>query len=144
MEQKQEMHDVVEMLLNRMKDYPEDFYGVDPGRDFVHNKWIEALNTARQVMTEEEKLVVEAELQTAKRAVYMGAALKTIMSEDVPMEEVDTHARLKQILNATNITNTNIIQTTATQRAIEAQIQRDAMMRNAYAQSYPISGSALG
>lgn len=83
-----EMHDVVEMLLSRMRDYPEDFYGVDPGRDFVYNKWLEALNTAKQVMTEEEKLIVEAELQAAKRAVYMGAALKTMMSPDEPMEEV--------------------------------------------------------
>ena len=29
MEQKQEMHDVVEMLLSRMRDYPEDLVG-DP------------------------------------------------------------------------------------------------------------------
>ena len=138
-----EMHDVVEMLLNRIKDYPEDFYGVDPGRDFVHNKWIEALNTARQVMTEEEKLVVEAELQTAKRAVYMGAALKTMLGSDEPEQVNESMIMKTQGRYSTNITTANTIQSTATQRAIEAQMQRDMMM-NAYAQSYPISGSALG
>lgn len=85
MEQKQEMHDVVEMLLNRIKDYPEDFYVVGGG--YVYNKWLEALNTAKQVMRPEEKAAVESALEKAKRAVYMGAALKTMMGEDLPVEE---------------------------------------------------------
>lgn len=83
-----EMHDVVEMLLSRIKDYPEDFVS-DPNdyRDRVPTKWYRALQTARQVMSEEELFIVEAALELAKRTVYLGIALKTVMGGDEVQEE---------------------------------------------------------
>ena len=132
-----EMHDVVEMLLNRMRDYPEDFYNGDG--DYLYNKWLEALNTAKQVMTEEEKLAIEAELQAAKRAVYMGAALKTMMSPDVPVQEdvrsrkittgspfATTSLSQSQLLPTSATTPTNIIsQLQHRQREAEIRMQQD-------------------
>ena len=85
MEQKQEMHDVVEMLLSRMRDYPEDFVG-DPAdyRDMTENKWKKALRLVSGVVAPHEKEALDIRLEEARRAVYMGAALKTIMSDGEP------------------------------------------------------------
>lgn len=87
------MHDVVEMLLTRIKDYPEDFV-IDPegyrlGKYVEPTKWSQALQTAKEVMTEEERVVIDDAMEMAKRAIYMGAALKTIMSEEVAKPEPD-------------------------------------------------------
>lgn len=88
MEQKQEMHDVVEMLLSRMRDYPEDFVG-DPAdyRDMTENKWKKALRLVSGVVAPHEKEALDIRLEEARRAVYMGAALKVMLSPDEPMEE---------------------------------------------------------
>jgi len=85
------MHDVVEMLLTRIKDYPEDFVREPSPKNLYEEsgklgKWYAALRTAQEVMTEEEKVVINDALEMAKRAVYMGAALKTILSDEVPEE----------------------------------------------------------
>lgn len=83
-----EMHDVVEMLLNRMKDYPEDFvrepndYG-----DMVENKWIKALRIVGSVVAPHEKEALDIRMEEARRAVYMGAALKTMLSTDEELEK---------------------------------------------------------
>lgn len=88
-----EMHDVVEMLLNRIKDYPEDFVAEPAqtygriGDDRRWNKWQDALHTVYQVATDEEKLALDEATTDAKRAIYMGAALKTIMSEELRDEK---------------------------------------------------------
>lgn len=87
-----EMHDVVEMLLNRIKDYPEDFVREPTPKNLYdgyagRSKWYEALQIAREVMTDEEKAAVNAAGEEAKRAIYMGAALKTIMSEEAQEQD---------------------------------------------------------
>ena len=83
-----EMHDVVEMLLSRMRDYPEDFVG-DPAdyRDMTENKWKKALRLVSGVVAPHEKDALDIRLEEARRAVYMGAALKVMLSPDEPMEE---------------------------------------------------------
>ena len=83
-----EMHDVVEMLLNRMKDYPEDF--VEEPDEYVNrteNKWRKALRLVGSVVAPHEKEALDIRLEEAKRAVYMGAALKTILSTDEELEK---------------------------------------------------------
>ena len=85
-----EMHDVVEMILNRMKDYPEDFFSVpNPNTydDSRASKWYRAAQMISGVVTDEEKDALHAATLEAKRAVYMGAALKTILSDEEPEEE---------------------------------------------------------
>lgn len=94
-----EMHDVVEMLLTRIKDYPEDFIVVPSPNMYIGeakrgNKWWQALQTAKEVMTEEEKVVISDALELAKRKIYMGAALKTIMSDEVVEEQGRERMRL--------------------------------------------------
>lgn len=103
MEQKQEMHDVVEMLLSRMRDYPEDFVGDPDGyadiRDVVGNKWRKALRIIGCVVAPHEKEALDIRLEEARRAVYMGAALKVMLSPDEPMEEEDYINRKNRITN---------------------------------------------
>ena len=103
MEQKQEMHDVVEMLLSRMRDYPEDFVGDPDGcadiRDVVGNKWRKALRIIGGVVAPHEKEALDIRLEEARRAVYMGAALKVMLSPDEPMEEEDYINRKNRITN---------------------------------------------
>ena len=87
MEQKQEMHDVVEMLLSRMRDYPEDF--VRTPTESINEyrpatKWERALGMVFEVASPHEREALEIRVAEAKRAVYMGAALKTIMSDGEP------------------------------------------------------------
>ena len=83
-----EMHDVVEMLLNRMKDYPEDFVGnPDDYRDMTENKWKKALRLISGVVAPHEKEALDIRFEEARRAVYMGAALKTMLSADDPEDE---------------------------------------------------------
>lgn len=85
-----EMHDVVEMLLNRMKDYPEDFVD-EPTRQPHHyreaTKWERALSMAYEVASVHEKEALDIRNAEAKRAVYMGAALKTMLSTDEELEK---------------------------------------------------------
>lgn len=140
MEQKQEMHDVVEMLLSRMRDYPEDFVG-DPAdyRDMTENKWKKALRLVSGVVAPHEKEALDIRLEEAHRAVYMGAALKVMLSPDEPMEEEGIN--INQYKHQTLAYPTNI--TTASTNLTNAIQARQDMM-NAYAQSYPISGSAIG
>lgn len=96
MEHKQEMHDVVEMLLNRMKNYPEDFIGSpNDYRDMVENKWKRALRLISGVVAPHEKEALDIRLEEARRAVYMGAALKEILGPDEPMQEVGDGVKLK-------------------------------------------------
>ena len=83
-----EMHDVVEMLLNRMKDYPEDF--VEEPDEYVNrteNKWRKALRHVGSVVAPHEKEALDIRLEEARRAVYMGAALKTMLSTDEKLEK---------------------------------------------------------
>ena len=93
-----EMHDVVEMLLTRIKDYPEDFVAEPSSSRYqieVDNpwtKWNEALRIVRAVTTDEELQALDAALIEAKRAIYMGAALKTMMSADEPEKEIGPKA----------------------------------------------------
>ena len=83
-----EMHDVVEMLLNRMKDYPEDFVsGAGIGLYQSVNKWESALRLAQDVTTEKERAALETAMKEAKRAVYMGAALKSMLSDESEEED---------------------------------------------------------
>lgn len=83
-----EMHDVVEMLLTRIKDYPEDFVGApNDYRDMAENKWKKALRLIGGVVAPHEKEALDIRLEEAKRAVYMGAALKTILSDEEPEED---------------------------------------------------------
>lgn len=83
-----EMHDVVEMLLNRMKDYPEDFVGEpDDYTAMVENKWRKALRLVGFVVAPHEREALDIRLEEARRAVYMGAALKTILSTDEELEK---------------------------------------------------------
>jgi len=83
-----EMHDVVEMLLNRMKDYPEDYIGnPDDYGAIVENKWNKALRLVGPVVAPHEKEALDIRLEEAKRAVYMGAALKTMLSTDDELEK---------------------------------------------------------
>jgi len=85
-----EMHDVVEMLLNRMKDYPEDFVDEptrQPHRYREATKWERALSMAYEVASVHEKEALDIRNAEAKRAVYMGAALKTILSTDEELEK---------------------------------------------------------
>lgn len=83
-----EMHDVVELLLNRMKDYPEDFVR-EPNEygDMVENKWRKALRIVGSVVAPHEKEALDIRMEEAKRAVYMGAALKTMLSTDEELEK---------------------------------------------------------
>ena len=140
-----EMHDVVEMLLNRIKDYPEDFVG-DPAdyRDMTENKWKKALRLVSGVVAPHEKEALDIRLEEARRAVYMGAALKVMLSPDEPVEEQKDLYRVQS--------NGNLIfgkqgapvtlSTTSTNLTNAIQARQDMM--NAYAQSCPISGSAIG
>ena len=83
-----EMHDVVEMLLNRMKDYPEDFVGEpDEYTTMVENKWRKALRLVGSVVAPHEREALDIRIEEARRAVYMGAALKTILSTDEELEK---------------------------------------------------------
>ena len=83
-----EMHDVVEMLLNRMKDYPEDFVGEpDEYVNRTENKWKKALRLVSSVVAPHEREALDIRMEEAKRAVYMGAALKTILSTDEELEK---------------------------------------------------------
>lgn len=85
-----EMHDVVEMLLNRMKDYPEDFVDEptrQPHRYREATKWERALSMAYEVASVHEKEALDIRNAEAKRAVYMGAALKTMLSTDEELEK---------------------------------------------------------
>lgn len=83
-----EMHDVVEMLLNRMKDYPEDFVGEpDDYTAMVENKWRKALRIIGSVVAPHEREALDIRMEEARRAVYMGAALKTMLSTDEELEK---------------------------------------------------------
>lgn len=150
-----EMHDVVEMLLNRIKDYPEDFVvGPNTMLGARMGKWYQALHNAQEVTTEEERAVLEAALKQAKRAVYMGAALKTMMSDEVEQEEDKPYMTMKtqgryphQTLGQSiAIPTENVISTMAQieakQKAMEAQMQRQ-YAANAYGNLLS-TGSALG
>lgn len=130
------MHDVVEMLLTRIKDYPEDFVS-DPqvwGSHGEPNKWQKALGIAKEVMTEEEKVVIGDALEMAKRAVYMGAALKTIMSEEVveePEPNLYKHQSLisnigQHAVHTVGSITANTIANTATNSAQQVQRAQQA------------------
>lgn len=152
-----EMHDVVEMLLNRIKDYPEDFVvGPNTMLGARMGKWYQALHNAQEVTTEEERAVLEAALKQAKRAVYMGAALKTMMSDEVEQEEdagnpfmaIKTQGRYphqtlgQSIAIPTEGVTSMMTQLEAKQKAMEAQMQRQ-YAANAYGNLLS-TGSALG
>ena len=124
------MHDVVEMLLTRIKDYPEDFVREpDDYSDRRDTKWQIALRKASSGMTVEEKQVVDDALEMAKRAVYMGAALKTIMSEEVveePEPNLYKHQSLisnigQHAVHTVGSITANTIANTATNSAQQAQ-----------------------
>ena len=85
-----EMHDVVEMLLSRMKDYPEDFVrdpvkGIEDYRPAT--KWERALGIAYEAATDREKEALDTQGKEARRAVYMGAALKAMLSDESEEED---------------------------------------------------------
>lgn len=147
-----EMHDVVEMLLNRMRDYPEDFVDMDYHTHVAHraneNKWTKAFGLAKSGATKEEGLALEAAYQAAKRAIYMGAALKTMLSDDEPEEQTNMkqykHQSLGLNITAPTITTTNtsmIADLEARIKAQEVQMQRQYAL-NTYAGN--AAGSALG
>lgn len=77
-----EMHDVVEMLLNRMKDYPEDFVSEPNSYDIRQTKWQKALSMVQGVATTQEREALEIRLEEAQRVVYMGTALKIMLSDE--------------------------------------------------------------
>jgi hypothetical protein len=93
-----EMHDVVEMLLNRMKDYPEDFVTEPDRYDIKPNKWQKALTMVQGVTSPQEREALDIRLEEAQRAVYMGAALKTILSD----ESEDDGVKLRANAHPTN------------------------------------------
>lgn len=150
-----EMHDVVEMLLNRMKDYPEDFVSVESVMVYREtNKWERALRLVYEVADQHEKDALDIRTQEAKRAVYMGAALKTML-DDEPKEEKLTMSTANrysvfgqpQIMPQGSITTTNTNITTASlitelearQKAIEAQMKRQYALSE-YSNSFSIDG----
>lgn len=77
-----EMHDVVEMLLNRMRDYPEDFVSEPNSYDIRQTKWQQALSMVQGVATPQEREALEIRLEEAQRVVYMGTALKIMLSDE--------------------------------------------------------------
>lgn len=166
-----EMHDVVTILLERMKDYPEDFFSVPNPNTYYDtraSKWYRAAQIINDVVTEEEKAALHAATLEAKRAVYMGAALKTILSddeseEDKPYLTMKTQGRyatsLGQSMLATSQAMNNAIaidkalavegssslmsQLEAKQKAAEIDMQRQYALSE-YSNSFSVSGSALG
>lgn len=153
-----EMHDVVEMLLNRMKDYPEDFVAVQSPMMYREtNKWERALRLVYEVADQHEKDALDIRTQEAKRAVYMGAALKTILSADEPEDEDKPYMTINaagslgigtsntpiwsntSVSNGLTIGNANltedkinlISELEARVKAQEAQMQRQYAMMNA-------------
>ena len=82
-----DFHDVVEMLINRMKDYPEDFVAQPNSYDIKQTKWQKALSIVQGVATPQERDALDIRLEEAQRAVYMGAALKTILSDESEEKE---------------------------------------------------------
>ena len=87
-----EMHDVVEMLLERIKDYPEEFIDdpTAPYKDARDSKWKKALRLIGSVLAPHEKEALDTQLEAAKRAVYMGAALKTMVIDEVEEEVINS------------------------------------------------------
>lgn len=83
-----EMHDVVEMLLNRMKDYPEDFVAEPNSYQMNQTKWQKALSMVQGVTSPQERAALDIRLEEAQRVVYMGAALKAMLSDEEE-EEID-------------------------------------------------------
>ena len=142
-----EMHDVVEMLLSRMRDYPEDFVGDPEGcadiRDVVGNKWKKALRLIGGVVAPHEKEALDIRLEEARRAVYMGAALKTILSDDEPEEHTSPNRITNPWMSTTGLSQAQLIPTSTTTninlitelearvKAQEAQMQRQYAMMNA-------------
>lgn len=162
MEQKQEMHDVVEMLLSRMRDYPEDFVGDPDGcadiRDVVGNKWRKALRIIGGVVAPHEKEALDIRLEEARRAVYMGAALKVMLSPDEPMEAEDIN-RKNRITNPsmaitglsqaqllpTGISNSStMLNAAAYINQIEARQQAMEAKLKAYTEQQAIRNTLLG
>ena len=148
-----EMHDVVEMLLTRMKDYPEDFVD-DPNEIYGRqkdNKWKQALRLIGSVVAPHEKEALDIRIEEAKRAVYMGAALKTIMSDEVEEEVINskpsynpfttTGVSQSLLMNNSIAMDKTLVEMEARVKAQEAQMQRQYAM-NTYAGS--AAGSALG
>lgn len=145
-----EMHDVVEMLLNRMKDYPEDFV-LEPNSYQIHQtKWQKALSMVQGVAAPHEKEALDIRLQEAQRVIYMGAALKTMMSDEVEEKEDDKpYMTMKSsnryafgISTPTEGVTSMMTQLETKQKAMEAQMQRQ-YAANAYGNLLS-TGSALG
>lgn len=140
-----EMHDVVEMLLNRMKDYPEDFVAVPSPNNYYDtraSKWYRAMQMANEVVTQEEQNAIALSMKEAKRAVYMGAALKTILSDDEPEEHTSpnritnpwvstTGLSQAQLMNNSISMDKTLAELEARVKAQEAQMQRQYAMMNA-------------
>lgn len=147
------MHDVVEMLLTRIKDYPEDFVEAPNGKQYgvviddqPWNKWREARNTAYKVATDEEKLALDEATTAAKRAIYMGAALKTIMSDEVVREEPETmkmKSSGRYTVQGLQGPTAMINATSSAQNAQTLDTQYRQQLAQAQMQSY-LNSSALG
>ena len=143
-----EMHDVVEMLLSRMKDYPEDFINADAMMMGRPNKWQRALNIINEVVTQEEKNALALARQEAKRAIHMGAALKTILSDEEPEEDkpyMTMKTQGRYAVQPTSIEGSSSLMSKleARVKAQEAQMQRQYALSE-YNNSFSVSGSALG
>ena len=130
-----EMHDVVEMLLNRMKDYPEDFVMEPNSYEIKQTKWQKAWSMVQGVASTQEREALDIRLEEAQRAVYMGAALKTILSD----ESEEDHSRI-YTTKTVGFGQAAIKAEGSKIDYIEARKQKEYAL-NEYANAYPI-GSA--
>ena len=76
-----EMNDGIQIILNRMKSNPEEFFD-DGGRW----KWI-FKEVMREVMTETEKVAIHEELKKVRRMEITAKAAATILKVDEQREE---------------------------------------------------------
>ena len=76
-----EMNDGIQIILNRMKTNPEEFFE-DGGRW----KWI-FKEVMREVMTETEKVAIHEELKKVRRMEITAKAAATILKVDEQQEE---------------------------------------------------------
>jgi hypothetical protein len=73
------MNDGVELLLERMKTNPEEFYG-------EYNKWTEVLSKFERFLSEDERARIYEVINKIRRDEFTRVVMQEILREPTPVE----------------------------------------------------------
>jgi hypothetical protein len=109
------MNDGVELLLERMKTNPEEFYG-------EYNKWTEVLSKFERFLSEDERARIYEVINKIRRDEFTRVVMQEILREPTPVEiDPDTFT----IKTAGRFTRTDLLRQQADETYLKAQIEKN-------------------